>query len=170
MALALGGNLGDVETTLRSALGRLAAALGPLDVASLYRTAAVSPVPQPDFWNTAVLASTALPPAAVLALAKSLELAAGRRPGVRFGPRPLDVDLLIHGGRVADAPELTLPHPRLAGRRFVLAPLAEIAPALPVPPTGVTVAELLARLGPMGPEDRVERVRWSGGGPPCWTP
>ena len=172
MALALGGNLGDVEATLRDALARLAAALGPLTIASLYRTAAVSPispVSQPDFWNTAALASTSLPPAAVLALAKSLELAAGRRPGVRDGPRPLDVDLLIHGDRVASAPELTLPHPRLAGRRFVLAPLAEIAPALPVPPSGVTVAELLARLGPMGPEDRVERVGWRGGEPPCST-
>lgn len=99
----------------------------------------------------------------MLALAKALELAAGRTRGVRFGPRPLDVDLLLYGEMRLDDPELTLPHPRLRERRFVLAPLAEIAPDLIVPsgpPDGATVAELLARLGPMGVEDAVERVEW----------
>ena len=134
-------------------------------VASLYRSRAVSPgsvaMPaQPDYLNTAALARTALPPDAVLAVAKALELAAGRTRGVRFGPRPLDVDLLLHGGLRRDDPELTLPHPRLRERRFVLAPLAEIAPDLGVPPDGATVAELLARLGPMEAADRVERVAW----------
>jgi 2-amino-4-hydroxy-6-hydroxymethyldihydropteridine diphosphokinase len=136
-----------------------------LRVASLYRSRAVSPgsvaMPaQPDYLNTAALARTALPPDAVLAVAKALELAAGRTRGVRFGPRPLDVDLLLHDGLRRDDPELTLPHPRLRDRRFVLAPLAEIAPDLGVPPDGATVAELLARLGPMGAADRVERVAW----------
>lgn len=93
----------------------------------------------------------------MLALAKALEHAAGRRPGPRFGPRPLDIDLLLHGGRTSVAPELTLPHPRLRERRFVLEPLAEIAPDLPVPPDGVTVLELLARLPP---EAGIERVGW----------
>ena len=136
-------------------------------VASLYRSRAVSPIsrlPQPDYLNTAALATTALPPDAVLAVAKALELAAGRARGVRFGPRPLDIDLLLYGGVRRDDPELTLPHPRLHERRFVLAPLAEIAPDLSVPgiPSGgATVAELLARLGPMGAADRVERVEWT---------
>lgn len=128
------------------ALRHLEASLGPLRVASLYRTAPVSPVPQPDFLNTAALAHTALPPEEILALAKALELAAGRRRGVRFGPRPLDIDLLLHGDLQRHAPELTLPHPRLRERRFMLEPLAEIAPDLPVPPDGATVADLLARL------------------------
>jgi 2-amino-4-hydroxy-6-hydroxymethyldihydropteridine diphosphokinase len=117
-----------------------------LRVASLYRSLPVSPVPQPDFLNTAALAHTSLGPEEVLALAKALELAAGRRRGLRFGPRPLDIDLLLYGDRQSGDPELTLPHPRLAERRFMLEPLAEIAPDLPVPPDGVTVAELLARV------------------------
>jgi 2-amino-4-hydroxy-6-hydroxymethyldihydropteridine diphosphokinase len=99
-------------------------------------------------------------PDAILALAKALELAAGRRRGVRLGPRPLDVDLLLWGDRIATAPELTLPHPHLRERRFVLAPLADIAPGLPVPPDGATVAELLARLGPDTGGD-LERLDWT---------
>lgn len=121
-----------------------------LRVASLYRSAAVSPVPQPDYLNTVAVGHTSLEPEAVLAVCKALERAAGRRrrpQDPRFGPRPLDVDLLLWGDRVSDRPELTLPHPRLRERRFVLEPLAEIAPDLAVPPDGVTVRELLARLG-----------------------
>jgi 2-amino-4-hydroxy-6-hydroxymethyldihydropteridine diphosphokinase len=127
-------------------------------VASLYRSLPLSPVPQPDFLNTAAVAHTSLPPEAVLALAKALERAAGRRRGVRFGPRPLDVDLLAYGSRCADAPELALPHPRLRERRFVLEPLAEIAPDLAIPPDGTTVRELLARLAG---QPGVERIGWS---------
>lgn len=171
VALALGGNVpghlpGEPDgepspagRTLAWALRRLAASLGPLCVASLYRSAPVSPVPQPDFLNTAALARTALSPEALLALGKALEHEAGRRPGVRLGPRPLDVDILLYGDLRMDRPELTLPHPRMRERRFVLAPLAEIAPDLRVPPDGTRVAELLARLGddPAG----VERIEWS---------
>jgi 2-amino-4-hydroxy-6-hydroxymethyldihydropteridine diphosphokinase len=165
LALALGGNVpgeihgepSPVGHTLAWALRRLEASLGPLRVASLYRTAPVSPVPQPDFLNTAALARTALPPVELLALARSLERAAGRRPGVRLGPRPLDIDLLLYGDLRMETPELTLPHPRLRERRFVLVPLAEIAPDLPVPPDGDRVADLLARLGE---GEVVERVEW----------
>lgn len=82
----------------------------------------------------------------MLAVCKALEREAGRRKGVRFGPRPLDVDIVLWGDRVSDRPELTLPHPRLRERRFVLEPLAGIAPDLRVPPDGVTVRELLERL------------------------
>ena len=154
MALALGGNLGPVAQTLRQALRHLEAALGPLQVAPLYRTAAVSPTPQPDYLNTAAVGWTSLPPDAVLALAKALELAAGRRSGPRFGPRPLDVDLLLWGDLVSPHPELTLPHPRLRDRRFVLEPLAALAPDLALPPDGKTVRELLAAVA----GQRVERV------------
>jgi 2-amino-4-hydroxy-6-hydroxymethyldihydropteridine diphosphokinase len=135
--------------------------LGELRVASLYRGAAVSTIPQPDFFNTAAVGRTALAPEAVLAIAKALEMAAGRRPGPRFGPRPLDVDLLLYGSLRSPAPELTLPHPRLAERRFVLAPLAEIAPDLPIPALGASPAELLRRLPPGAPP--VERLAWSAG-------
>jgi len=159
--LALGGNLGPVEQTLDRALRQLEASLGPLRIASLYRSSPVSPVPQPDFLNTAVVAHTALEPEAVLALAKALELAGGRRPPAlnrRFGPRPLDIDVLLYGDRTSDAPELTLPHPRLRERRFMLEPLAEIAPDWPVPPDGTPVQELLARLGD---SQELERIGWT---------
>jgi 2-amino-4-hydroxy-6-hydroxymethyldihydropteridine diphosphokinase len=146
-----------VERTLTWALRQLEASLGPLRVASLYRSRAVSPIAQPDFLNTAALARTALDPEAVLALGKALERAAGRRDGPRFGPRPLDIDLLLHGDERREDPELILPHPRLRERGFVLAPLAEIAPDLRLPPDGASVAELLARLGPV---EGLERIGW----------
>jgi 2-amino-4-hydroxy-6-hydroxymethyldihydropteridine diphosphokinase len=149
--------MGPVEETLIRALRQLEASLGPLRVASLYRSRPVSPVPQPDFLNTAALAHTSLGPEEVLALAKSLELAAGRRHGPRFGPRPLDIDLLLYGDLQSDAPELTLPHPRLHERRFMLEPLAEIAPDLPVPPEGVTVGDLSIRVRD---QPGVERQGW----------
>ncbi|HYH46463.1 MAG TPA: 2-amino-4-hydroxy-6-hydroxymethyldihydropteridine diphosphokinase, partial [Thermoanaerobaculia bacterium] len=93
VALGLGGNLGDVEAALCAALAGLSAVLGPLRVADLYRSRPWAPgvaaVAQPPYLNTAALADTDLPPEAVLGLAKALELAAGRRPGPRYGPRPL---------------------------------------------------------------------------------
>ncbi len=142
---------------MAAALARLGDALGPLDIAPLYRTPPLSPTPQPEYLNTAALGATRRPPDEVLAIAKALELAAGRRRGPRLGPRPLDVDLLVYGGLTSDAPELTLPHPGLAHRRFALAPLADVAPELPVPPEGRTVAELLAELDDPSP---VERIGW----------
>jgi 2-amino-4-hydroxy-6-hydroxymethyldihydropteridine diphosphokinase len=166
VALGLGGNVGspdEIEAILRHALDGLRDKLGELRVASLYRGAAVSNLPQPDFLNTVALGHTALAPESVLAIAKALEMAAGRRPGPRFGPRPLDIDLLLYGNLRSRAPELTLPHPRLGERRFVLAPLAEIAPDLPIPPPlGASAAELLRRLPPGAP--RVERLPWSAAG------
>lgn len=123
--------------------------------ASLYRSAAVADHPQPPYLNSALVGTTRLSPQWLLALGKRLEWLAGRRPGPRWSPRPLDIDLLVYGDRVSTSPELTLPHGRLLSRRFVLAPLAEIAPDLAVPPTGVTVGALLAGLGD---GSRVERL------------
>lgn len=153
IAIALGGNLstqGPVEEHFRRALVVLAEILGPLTVASLYRSAAVSDIPQPDYLNTVLVAMSDgrkwPEPHELLALAKRLESEAGRVHGPRWGPRPLDVDLLVYGDRVIESEDLVIPHPRLAERRFVLAPLAEIAPDLAVPPEGRRVADLLARL------------------------
>lgn len=142
-------------------------------IAPLYRTAPISPIPQPDFLNTVALATlpaatedaaTGLDPWDVLDRVKALEELAGRREGQRWGPRPLDVDLLWFGDRVASEPAratrrgLTLPHPRLRQRRFVLAPLNDLAPHLQLPPDGAVVGDLLAALGS---EQAVERLDWS---------
>ncbi len=154
-----------MEAALAGAVRALAAALGPVAAAPLYRSLPRSDrnlSPQPPFLNTVVLAATEREPEDLLALGKAIERAAGRLPprrAPRHGPRPLDVDLLLWGDRVSAAPELTLPHPALAARRFVLAPLADLAPGLRVPPAGETVAALLARVGQEG---EVERIGWSG--------
>lgn len=168
-ALGLGGNLPPpgrrVEEVLAEAIRALDRELGPLDVARLYLTVPISAIPQPDYLNTAVAGVTARPPAELLAAARRLERAAGRRrePGLpRDAPRPLDVDLLVYGDRITTAPELTLPHPRLRERRFVLAPLADVLPDLPLPPDGATTAELLAAVGQ---ENLVEAIPWPPGLP-----
>jgi 2-amino-4-hydroxy-6-hydroxymethyldihydropteridine diphosphokinase len=122
--------------------------------APLYRTRALGPA-QADFINTALTGETDLTPGDLLAVTKALELAAGRRPGPRNQPRPLDIDLLLYDDWMCDEPELRLPHPRLRERRFALAPLADLAPDWRVPPGGETVGELLRALGE---RQQVERI------------
>lgn len=127
-------------------------------MAPLYRSAAVSPIEQPDFLNTVVLARSELAPEELLRFAKELERAAGREEGPRWGPRPLDVDLLLVGELQRRDADLELPHPRLRERSFVLAPLADLGPDLPLPPDGRPVRELLAGL----PGDStLRRVAWA---------
>lgn len=160
LVLGLGSNVGPSEAILRWATEELGRFCGPLRVAPLYRSTPVAPVAQPDFLNTVVVSS---PPAGagpeeVLAFAKALELSAGRCRGVRFAPRPLDVDLLLLGGERRQLPELVVPHPRLRVRRFVLAPLADLVPELALPPDGETVAKCLRGLGE---GQHVERLEWT---------
>ena len=157
VALSLGANAGDRRRQLSVAADGLCALLGTPRLAPLFRTSPVSELEQPDFLNTALVGTTSLLPAELLAVAKSLEWAAGRRRGPRFGPRPLDIDLLIHGELESDAPELRLPHPRLAERRFYLEPLCRVAPDMIVPSEGVTVATLLASGGAVGEVVEVTR-------------
>jgi len=149
IVLGLGANLGAPRRQLLAAVAALSRELGPLLVAPLYRSAAVSPIAQPEFFNTVVLARSDRQPERLLAIAKELEAQAGRVEGPRWGPRPLDVDLLLVGELQLDDAALTLPHPRLRERGFVLAPLADVAPELRLPPglpDGRTAAELLAEL------------------------
>jgi 2-amino-4-hydroxy-6-hydroxymethyldihydropteridine diphosphokinase len=115
-------------------------------VAPVYRTEPVSPIPQPDYLNTVALGATREPPEALLELALGIERALGRVRGERGAPRPIDLDLLVVGGERRSGERLTLPHPRLRARRFVLAPLADLAPDLALPPDGAPVAALLAAL------------------------
>ena len=126
----------------------------------------MSPIEQPDFLNTVVLARSDWEPERLLGFAKELEAQAGRVEGPRWGPRPLDVDLLLVGELQREDAALTLPHPRLRERGFVLAPLADVAPELRLPPAhlddpdGRTAAELLAALPR---EAWPERVSWTAG-------
>ena len=130
--LGLGGNLGDVATTLEAALCELTAdgAVRLVRASSAYRTPPWGLTEQPDFINRCALVATTLGPRELLQRALQVEQAFGRvRDRMsRFGPRPLDIDLLTYGKLVIDEPGLVLPHPRLFERAFVLVPLAEIAP------------------------------------------
>jgi len=126
--VGLGGNDGDVAGAFAAAVAGLAREHLVVARSSIWRSAPVGP-PQPDFLNAAVLVELSAHPRALLALCERLEARAGRdrSRGPRFGPRPLDLDLLIAAGVVIESPPLALPHPRLAERRFALAPAAEVA-------------------------------------------
>ena len=146
--VALGSNLDDPQVQVGRAFNELGHLPDSRLVArsSLYRSRPLGPVSQPDFVNAVAGLLTQLEPAQLLAGLKSLEQRLGRaRPVVRWGPRRIDLDLLVYGAAVIDEPELRIPHPGIAERAFVLAPLAEIAPDLDVPGLG-RVTSLLARV------------------------
>jgi len=150
-----GANLGEPSERLRWAVGELRPLLLLEAVSSLYRTEPVGRSGQPDFLNLVCAGTTSLCPEALLEGLLAIERAAGRVRTERNAPRILDLDLLGLGDLVLEAPGLTLPHPRLHERRFVLEPLVEIAPEWVHPVLGATARELLGRLQP-GP--RVERL------------
>lgn len=157
--VALGANLGDPVATVRAALGALAAIEGArlVAVSSLYRTAPVGLKNQPDFINAAAALAVdgaVLPAPTFLERLFAIEAAFGRARSVKNAPRTLDLDLLLYGDASMATPALTLPHPRMAERAFVLAPLAEIAPALVIPGHG-PVTKLLAALS----GQRIERLQ-----------
>lgn len=140
----MGSNLGDRRQHLADAVAALASDV--LRVSSVYRTPPWGPVPQDDFYNIAVLAERTDPdPRSWLEVVRQLEGAAGRVRGVRWGPRTLDVDVIVVEGIVSADPELTLPHPRAHERAFVLVPWQEIEPSAALPGYG-PIAELLADL------------------------
>jgi 2-amino-4-hydroxy-6-hydroxymethyldihydropteridine diphosphokinase len=146
--VGLGSNLGDREATLRRALELLDAGPGieVVRVSTFRETDPVGLLDQPRFLNAAAAIETALEPSELLARLLAVEAALGRRrEGPKFGPRTIDLDLLVHGERIVDVPGLQVPHPRLHERRFALEPLAELDPALVVPGRG-RVSDLLATL------------------------
>ncbi len=146
--VGLGSNLGDRERLLRRAVELMDAADGVevVAVSSLRETDPVGFAEQPRFLNAAAALETTLAPRALLDLLLAVERELGRtRAGPRFGPRTIDLDLLLHGSAVVCEPGLTVPHPRLHERRFALEPLAELDPRLVVPGRG-PVADLLAGL------------------------
>lgn len=149
--LSLGANLGDRLANLRLALTRLQTLARLEEVSSLYETQPQGVSDQPLFLNAVCRVTTGLEPQALLRFLKNVERETGRQPGgERWGPRPIDLDILLYDDRVLDAPELTVPHPRLAERAFVLVPLCELAPELRHPLLGKTMKELLASVGKKG--------------------
>lgn len=158
VALALGSNLGNRRSHLDFAVGQLAEveSLSLLGRSSLYETEPVGPT-QPNFLNAVALFQCQLGPFELLDLVKSLEVERGRAPGSRWGPRVLDVDILLFGDLVLQSGRLTIPHPEMRRRAFVLVPLAEISPEMRHPGCGSTAVELRDACG----EDGV--WRWAPG-------
>jgi 2-amino-4-hydroxy-6-hydroxymethyldihydropteridine diphosphokinase len=140
--VGLGANLGDREATIRAAVAQLP---GVVAVSPLRETDPVGITDQPQFLNGVVALETELPPRELLDVLLAVERGLGRERRERWGPRTIDLDLLLYGDEVIDEDGLTVPHPRLRERRFVLEPLADLAPKLVVPGLG-GVEELLAEL------------------------
>ena len=157
--LCLGGNLGDRMAALTKALRLLDATPGMRRVAcsSVYETEPWAVEDQPNFLNLVAAYETILSPEDLLAACQSVEAEVGRVASYRWGPRLIDVDILLYGDRMVDLadPDLQIPHPRMAQRAFVLVPLAEIAPDTGVPPDGPTVRRLLEQV-----DDRAGVVLW----------
>ena len=158
--LGLGGNLGDRLAALTEALALLDATPGMRRVtcSSVYETEPWGVTEQPNFLNLAAAYETTLAPVDLLAACQSVEARVGRTASYRWGPRLIDIDILLYGDRVVESaePDLRIPHPRLTERAFALVPLAEIAPGLAVPPQDYTVRRLLADV-----DGRDSVVRWA---------
>lgn len=164
--IGVGANLGDRESAILEAVGKLSRLTKPAecagasgqpelpipqwagvdfssDLSSVFESTPVGGPPgQSDFLNLVIRIRTVFPPGWLLAELRGIERAMGRAPGVRWGPRRMDLDLLLYGDRVVEEPGLSVPHPRIAERRFVLEPLAELAPDLPLPGLGRSVGDL----------------------------
>lgn len=145
--LSLGSNLGDRFENLRVAIAALPpAGVEVVRVSTFYETEPVDFLDQPWFLNCALQAQTDLPPLPLLSALQAIEAQMGSKKQFAKGPRLIDLDILLYGIETVSTPELQLPHPRLHLRRFVLTPLAEIAPTLKHPSWPGTVSELLANL------------------------
>jgi 2-amino-4-hydroxy-6-hydroxymethyldihydropteridine diphosphokinase len=152
--LGLGGNLGDPARAMAEALRRLDASPGVAvrQVSSLYRTPPWGKTDQPDFLNAVAGLGVGIEPRTLLELCLDTERQLKRVRHERWGPRPIDLDILLFGERTVGEPDLAVPHPRLAERAFVLVPLAEIAPDLVI--RGRSIGELLAQVDTGG----IERI------------
>jgi 2-amino-4-hydroxy-6-hydroxymethyldihydropteridine diphosphokinase len=141
--IGLGSNLGDRVAYLREAVQRLRAIITIEKVSRLYVAAPLGYVRDDAFVNAVMQAKTTLKPIELLEMMQGIEMAMGRRPGVQFGPRPIDLDMLFYDAIQMETRKLTVPHPLIPQRAFVLKPLSEIAPNLMHPVLYYTVSQLL---------------------------
>ena len=148
--LALGTNLGDRIANLQTAINLLSSKAIIVQESSVYVTPPWGIVDQPDFLNQVIEISTNLTPSCLLRSIKDIELKMGRQKTIRNGPRLIDLDILFYGAQVINKKALTIPHPRLHERAFVLVPLYEIAPDFVHPVLNETVKSLLAEVDPEG--------------------
>jgi len=142
--LSLGGNLGNTREIFEGAYPLIEKKIGKISVySSIYQTEAWGPIPQADFLNQVLLVSTTLNPQACLTEMLAIEKEFGRERKERWGPRTLDLDLLYYGDMIIVEADLVIPHPRIAERKFILTPLAEIAPLYVDPVSGLTANAML---------------------------
>ncbi len=157
VAISLGSNIGDRLSTLRTAMDRLAELGRMRSISPLYETAPIGPVDQGYYLNAVAVLDTELPPTDLMERLLAVEEQLGRVRGVRWGPRTIDLDLILHGDTVIETETVTVPHPRYRDRRFVLEPLVAAWPDA-CHPDGTVIAKLLAgvadqevrRIGPTG--------------------
>lgn len=146
--LGLGANVGDPQKSLSQALRELAKhpKIQLIQASSLYRTAPVGVLDQPDFLNAVVQIETALDPDALMTAMLGVEKKLGRVRTKRWGPRVIDIDVLLYGARQIETPLITAPHPRMHERAFVMTPLAEIAPDLRIPGDTKSAVQIASEL------------------------
>jgi len=157
--LGLGGNMGDRREMMRSAVAELRDVLDDLRVSSLYESAAWGVTDQPDFLNAVVGGKTTLEPLELLDAIQAIENDLGRVREQHWGPRAIDIDILLYGRQVIDAPRLQVPHPYMTQRGFVLRPLADLAAGLTLP-DGSLVGELLTTIS-QDDLRRIEGPQWA---------
>jgi 2-amino-4-hydroxy-6-hydroxymethyldihydropteridine diphosphokinase len=162
--VGLGSNLGEREALIGQALDELAALPDTtlIRVSSLYDTEPVGVIEQPRFLNAVAMLDTELTARQLLWNLQRIEARLGRTRSQRWGPRTMDLDLLLYGDLVIEEDDLRLPHPELARRAFVLVPLVELDPQITHPVSGLSVVQMLARLEHKSPVKRISRLRTRG--------